>query len=157
MSIGAELASLFHRDLTRLIQQLQAFPEDRLVWQRAGTLNSAGNLALHLEGNLREYIGRQLGDVPYQRHRDQEFTRNDVPLSELITHIEEVRGIVVDTLSNLPAERWNEIYPENVLGASLSVRLFVMHLHSHLTYHLGQVDYLRRMLLWGAAVPYVGL
>ena len=73
MSFQTELAALFRRDLTRLIQQLQTFPEGPALYQQApGVANSAGNLALHLEGNLREFIGRQLGDVPYQRRREQE-------------------------------------------------------------------------------------
>ncbi len=68
MSIAGGLAALFTRDLTRLIQELQAFPSDDILWQRApGVKNSAGNLVLHLEGNLREFIGRQLGHVAYIR------------------------------------------------------------------------------------------
>ena len=60
--LATELAALFARDLRRLQQQLDAFPDDATVWATApGVTNSAATLALHLEGNLREYIGRQLG------------------------------------------------------------------------------------------------
>ena len=60
--LASELAALFARDIARLIQELQAFPDTASVWKTApGVTNAAGTLALHLEGNLRDYIGRQLG------------------------------------------------------------------------------------------------
>ena len=79
MTTAGGLAALFSRDLTRLVQELQAFPSDESLWERApGVKNSAGNLVLHLEGNLREFVGRQLGQVAYKRARDQEFAPNGV-------------------------------------------------------------------------------
>ncbi len=64
--LATELSALFVRDLERLIQELQAFPDTASVWKTApGVTNAAGTLALHLEGNLREYIGRQLGQIAY--------------------------------------------------------------------------------------------
>ena len=75
MSLARNLALLFRRDLSRLIQQIDAFPDDETLWLRLpGITNSAGNLALHIEGNLREYIGRQIGKLPYDRMRDLEFS-----------------------------------------------------------------------------------
>ena len=85
MSFAAGLAALFSRDLTRLIQELEAFPNDEALWQRApGVTNSAGNLVLHLEGNLREFIGRQLGGIAYRRARDQEFALNGATREDLV-------------------------------------------------------------------------
>jgi hypothetical protein len=81
--LASELAALFSRDITRLIQELQAFPDTASLWKtQPGVTNSAGNLALHLEGNLREYIGRQLGHVDYTRDRPAEFGRKDVEQAE---------------------------------------------------------------------------
>lgn len=82
MSIAIELAALVRRDLTRLLQQLQAFPNEAALWQTVpGISNSAGNLVLHLDGNLREYVGRQLGGLPYQRQRNLEFSLKSGPHS----------------------------------------------------------------------------
>ena len=158
MNIPDELSALFHRDLTRLLQQLQAFPSEGALWERAGGIsNSAGNLVLHLEGNLREYIGRQLGKVPYRRERALEFSRTKVPTIELVQRIEEVRKLVPAAISRLSTEEFEMLYPEKVLGASLSTRMFLIHLYGHLNYHLGQIDYLRRVLTGDSAVDYAGL
>src|SRR4051812_23592403 len=96
MSFVDELAALFERDLTRLLQQLHAFAaEEPVLWETSeGTTNSAGNLTLHLEGNLREYVGRLLGGLEYRRTRPEEFARKGVPLAELVARIEDVRRIV---------------------------------------------------------------
>ena len=158
MSLAIELAALFRRDLTRLIQELQAFPDHRTLWQVVpGVTNSAGNLALHLEGNLREYIGRQLGNVPYQRQREVEFSGTDLTAAVMAQGIEDVRELVVRVLSGLSVAELEAKYPEDVLGVPLSVQQFVISLHGHLNYHLGQIDYLRRILTQGSAVDFAGL
>ena len=158
MSLSTELAALFRRELTRLIQELTAFPHQSALWARVeGVTNSTGNLALHLEGNLREYIGRQLGNVPYVRQRDLEFTSTGLPVQEVISRIEAVQDLVPRVVSNLSSDDLDGVYPEQVLAAPLSTRQFLIHLLGHLSYHLGQVDYLRRVLTHGNAIPFVGL
>jgi uncharacterized damage-inducible protein DinB len=157
MAMTEEFAALFSRDLTKLAQQVQAFPDEASIWKRCGTINSAGNLVLHLEGNLREYIGRQLGGVEFRRDRPLEFSATGVSAADLIRRIEEVRGVVAGTFSQLSAERLDATFPENVLGVPISTRQFLVHLNGHLNYHLGQIDTLRRMLNEGAAVEYAGL
>src|ERR1700677_1465896 len=102
MLIAEGLAALFYRDLTRLIQELQAFPTDESLWQRApGVKNSAGNLVLHLEGNLREFIGRQLGHVSYSRTRDREFALSGVSRDDLVQRVEQVQELVVKVIAGL--------------------------------------------------------
>jgi hypothetical protein len=158
MTIGGGLAALFSRDLTRLIQELQAFPSDETLWQRApGVKNSTGNLVLHLEGNLREYIGRQLGGVAYSRARDQEFALNGVSQADLVRRMESVKELVVKVVSQLSDGDLAAPYPERVLETTLSSHDFLVHLHGHLNFHLGQIDYLRRILTEGSAVAFAGL
>jgi hypothetical protein len=158
MTIAGGLAALFSRDLTRLIQELQAFPSDEVLWQRApGVKNSAGNLVLHLEGNLREYIGRQLGQVAYRRVRDQEFALTGVSRDELIRRMEQVRELVAMVVSGLSDGDLAAAYPEMALDTPLSSLDFLVHLHGHLNFHLGQIDYLRRILTEGSAVAFAGL
>ena len=158
MTIAGGLAALFSRDLTRLIQELQAFPSDEALWQRApGVKNSAGNLVLHLEGNLREYIGRQLGGIDYRRVRDQEFVLNGLSRVELVERMERVKELVVKVVSELSDDDLAALYPERVLEMALSSHDFLVHLHGHLNFHLGQIDYLRRILTEGSAVAFVGL
>ena len=158
MSIAEGLAALFSRDLTRLIQELQAFPNDEILWQRApGVTNSAGNLVLHLEGNLREFIGRQLGGVAYHRTRDQEFALNGLSRDDLVQRMERVRELVAQVLEELSDRDFSAVYPEQVLETKLSSLDFLIHLNGHLNYHLGQIDYLRRILTEGSAVAFAGL
>ena len=146
MSMNIDLPALYRRDLNRLVQQLEAF-DDQHLWQvLPGVTNSAGNLMLHLNGNLREYIARQIGAVPYVRDRPREFAARDVPREGLAADIGALPALVPGVLEGLTDRRWQETFPENVLGEPLTNRQFVIHLYGHLNYHLGQIDYLRRAL-----------
>jgi uncharacterized damage-inducible protein DinB len=153
MSAGNELAELFRRDIDRLLQEVKAFPNQADLWQRLpGISNSAGNLMLHLEGNLREYIGRQLGGVAYNRKRDLEFSSSGVPLDELLQRVTAVKQTIPDIVSGLSDAVLDATYPQEVLGAPVSTRKFLIHLQGHLNYHLGQINYLRRTLTEGRAL-----
>jgi len=151
-SPSTELAALFTRDLARLVRQLDALDDARL-WQVApGVTNSAGNLMLHLSGNLREFIGRQLGGVPYVRNRPHEFAARDVSRTAIKAELVELAVLIPGVVERMPAARWDDQFPENVLGEPLTNRQFVVHLYGHLNYHLGQIDYLRRLLTGDGAL-----
>jgi hypothetical protein len=158
MSTSAELAALYRRDLARLSQEIDAFPDGKSLWNTVpGVSNSAGNLALHLEGNLREYVGRQLCAVSYTRDRAAEFGRSDISHMELARRVADLGQQIPALIEKLPAPALELSYPENVLGQELSVRQFLIHLYGHLNYHLGQIDYLRRVLTGQSALPLAAL
>jgi hypothetical protein len=158
MSIAEGLAALYSHDLARLIQELQAFGNDEVLWQRLpGVTNSCGNLILHLEGNLREYIGRQVGGVGYTRVRDREFTLTGVSRDELVRRMEQVKELVTKVVSQLSDGDLAAVHPELVLEKKTSRHDLLVHLHGHLNFHLGQIGYLRRILTEGSAVAFVGL
>ena len=153
MSITSDLGFLFGRDLARLGQQIEAFPTDEALWQTLpGVTNAAGNLALHIEGNLREFVGRQLGNLPYERKRELEFSSKGASRAELSSRFVELSRSIPSVIEELSAEQMEMEYPEVVLGAATSTQEFLIHLYGHLNWHLGQVDYLRRILL-KAGVP----
>lgn len=153
-TISTELAALYRRDLARLVRQLDALDDARLWQVVPGVTNAAGNLLLHLNGNLREFVGRQIGGVPYVRDRAREFAAKDVPRQELTAALTELATLVPGVLERMTDTRWNEMFPEHVLGEPLTNRQFVVHLYGHLNYHLGQIDYLRRVLTGdGALAP----
>ena len=155
MAIHSELISLFTRDLRRVAQEIEAFPTDESLWQTApGVTNSAGNLALHLEGNLREYIGRQLGGIAYTRQRPLEFSTTGLTRADVAARIDAVRETVIPALAKADLDA---LFPENVLGQPLTTRQFVFHLLGHLNYHLGQIDYLRRTNTGDGAIKLTGL
>ena len=150
---STELASLFARDLERLAQELRAFPDTPALWRTApGVSNAAGTLALHLEGNLREFVGRQLGGIAYVRDRPLEFSARDVPQSEIVRRIEAVRDGIPSVIAGLAPETLDRRYPEPYNGAPLSTGKFLLHLFGHLSYHLGQIDYLRRVTTGDGAI-----
>jgi len=79
---------LFGRDLRRLFREIEAFDNEAALWQTGGDVkNSAGNLCLHLCGNLQTYIGAVLGGTGYVRDRDAEFSLKDIPREKLLRTI----------------------------------------------------------------------
>lgn len=156
--LATEIAALYARDIARLIQELRAFPDTATLWRTLpGVTNSAGNLALHLEGNLREYIGRQLGKVDYARERPLEFSLKGMEKDEVIARIEAVHTLVPWVVGGLSSDALVATYPEPFHGSSVSTQQFLIHLSGHLNYHLGQIDYLRRALTGDGAIALTGL
>jgi hypothetical protein len=158
MSISTELAPLFARDLKRLIQEIEAFPSDDLLWQVVpGVTNCAGNLALHMEGNLREYVGRQLGGVPYTRQRPLEFASKGLSAAALLAQLQDMPGLIERIIAGMTEEELDKPFPEQGLPQMRTNRLFLIHLYGHFSYHLGQIDYLRRILTEGKSVDFASL
>lgn len=141
------LRPLFKRDLKKLIKELDAYQSESAIWKvENGILNSAGNLCLHLVGNLNTYIGTNLGDSGYQRNRELEFSQKDVPREELIAMLQKTISIVDSSLAKLNEEDLGNDYPEPVLGETNTTGFFLVHLVAHLSWHLGQINYHRKLL-----------
>lgn len=141
------LRAVVTRDLRALARELQAYPDDAAVWRTfPGVANSAGTLALHLAGNIQHYIGGKLGGTGYQRDRPAEFARRDVPRGELLKEIERAIVAAETTLPRLGAEELAADYPETVGGRTIRTDEFLLHLATHLAWHLGQMDYHRRVV-----------
>jgi Protein of unknown function (DUF1572) len=146
-SVSDELAMLLASDIGRLRHEIASFHTPDLLWRvLPGIANAAGNLALHVEGNLREYVGRQLGGIPYRRDRTFEFAGRNVRTEEILSRLTELEGIIPEVVESLTEQRLDETYPEVVLDLPMTVRQFIIHLHGHLTYHTGQINYIRRLL-----------
>ena len=158
MGFSSELAAHLRRDLTRLVQELEAFPDEQSLWKvLPGVTNSAGNLTLHLEGNLREFIGRRLGHVAFERNRPAEFSSTGVPVAELMRRIKEVRELVDGVVTAMNEEALAASIPAEVLKVQVSAQQFLIHLYGHLNYHLGQIDYLRRIVSGDTSIELAGL
>jgi hypothetical protein len=134
------------RDLDRLETEIRAYASAELLWVVRGEIrNSAGTLCLHLCGNLQHYFGAVLGGTGYRRDRPAEFARRDVPREDLIQQIHAARAAVSLTMPRLDESRLDDEYPERVFDHPVSTRFFFIHLAAHLGYHLGQVNYHRRL------------
>jgi uncharacterized damage-inducible protein DinB len=141
------LISLFERDLTKLKEELLAYQSEENIWKvEANILNSAGNLTLHLIGNLNTFIGGELGKTGYVRNRPLEFSDKNVPREKMLTAIEATIQVIKSALVTLTEEDYSAEYPIQVFEAKTSTEYFLTHLAVHLGYHLGQVNYHRRLL-----------
>ena len=141
------LQLIYSRDLKKLIAEIQAYQQESNIWKTDQQIsNSAGNLCLHLIGNLNAFIGAELGKTGYIRNRPLEFTDKDVPRELLIEKIEETSIVVNTVLGRLTAAELAADYPLVVFEQKTSTQYMLVHLATHLAYHLGQINYHRRLL-----------
>lgn len=142
-----ELNQLFQRDLDKLGQELMGYSDETKLWVIDQQIaNSAGNLTLHLFGNLRHFIGMDLGGVAYVRNRDREFGAKGEPREALIAELDEVKKTVANALLNLEPDRLGDMSIHAFFGYPMSIGYFLIHLYGHFNYHLGQINYHRRLL-----------
>ena len=141
------LSLVFCRELDDLVKELDLFPEEAQIWTTVpGVSNSAGTITLHLCGNIQHFIGARLGGSGYVRNREHEFAARGVPRADLTAEIGRARAAVVSTLATLPESQLAEVCLHVPNGMRLPTGLFLLHLATHLSYHLGQAGYLRRVL-----------
>ncbi|MFL9482690.1 DinB family protein [Chitinophagaceae bacterium LWZ2-11] len=141
------LKSLCRKDLEKLRGEIQAYKDESKIWYiEKNIANSAGNLCLHLIGNLNTYIGAELGNTGYVRDRDAEFSLKNIPRTELIQKINETIVVVEETLNKLHEEKLDEEYPMETSKGKITISAFLLHIATHLTYHIGQINYHRRLL-----------
>jgi Protein of unknown function (DUF1572) len=141
------LKTVFLRDLEKVKKEIEQYQQEQNIWKTAeGISNSGGNLCLHLVGNLNTYIGAELGKSGYIRHRDLEFSLKDIPRRELLIKIDGTLEVVGSTFDQLTDQQLAEDYPAPVLEGNVTTEFFLVHLAMHLSYHLGQINYHRRLL-----------
>jgi len=141
------LVTFFENDLDKLSTEISLFKDDASVWKtKEGITNSAGNLALHLVGNLNHFIGKTLGNTGYVRNRDEEFSLKNIPRERLVSDISDLKDTIKNTLPKLSAEELQKDFPLKIRDEVYSTQNMLIYLLAHLNYHLGQVNYLRRMM-----------
>ncbi|MGW8121984.1 DUF1572 family protein [Roseivirga echinicomitans] len=149
MSIAAQsISELISRDLDRLSVEVAAYSKEENLWITEGEItNSAGNLTLHLCGNLQHFIGAVLGKTGYERNRDFEFAGKNISRDELLIAITETKKVVQETLHRLTESVLYYPFPQRLFNnKEMSTLFFLIHLQGHLNYHLGQINYHRRIL-----------
>lgn len=140
------LIKLFERDFDTLIKEIESYVHEESIWKKTdGINNSAGNLSLHLAGNLRHFLGHILGGSEYQRDRIFEF-EGRVPREELLREIKLAKQEVTESLSQLTDQVLQKDFPLQVFGEPIKTEMFILHLYGHFQYHLGQINYHRRIL-----------
>lgn len=145
--LATDLLLLFRRDLRCLIREVELFPDDVTLWRTVpGIANSAGNVALHVAGNLQHFVGAVLGATGYVRQREREFAQRAGSRASVRVDLEATVAAVEAGLAALTAEVQAATFPAPVGPYRPTTGIFLMHLATHLAFHLGQVGYLRRAL-----------
>jgi hypothetical protein len=145
---------MLHRELAAVQREIEAYPDDESLWRVVpGISNSGGTLALHLAGNLRHFVGAILGESGYQRDRDAEFSARGLPRSHVAGEVGDAMRQVVSTLRTLDPSRLDSDFPIAVgNGVTLRTDVMLLHLAVHAGYHLGQIDYHRRITAGDAKI-----
>lgn len=142
-----DLRIVIGRELGAFQREIELFPDDELVWETPpGIVNSAGNLALHVCGNLQYFVGAVLGKTGYVRDRPLEFARRSGTRAELVGELGKTAGIVDAALSRLSESSFAGEFPEEKRSMTFQTHTFLIHISAHLAFHLGQAGYLRRFL-----------
>jgi hypothetical protein len=143
----SDVHDLFTRDFERLHREIAAYENEANLWAKTDMIaNSAGNLTLHICGNTRHFIGHVLGKIGYQRNRTAEFNTEGLSRSALFEEIAQALKEVQFTLSKLDDKLISQTYPLEVFGDPIRTGQFIVHLHGHFNYHLGLINYHRRLL-----------
>ena len=141
------LIKIFKKNLNKLKVEIELYDNESHLWLTEGEVtNATGNLTLHIVGNLNHYIGATLGNTGYIRKRDLEFSLKSVSRIELLKQIDDTKAVVENTLRQLSEETIQKEYPLLVFKESMTTGFFLIHLTTHLAYHLGQINYHRRLL-----------
>ena len=141
------ITTFFERDLDKLKEEINLFKNEDDIWKiKQGITNPAGNLVTHLLGNLNHFIGKTLGHTDYVRKRDEEFSVKNTPREKLISDINSLKETIKNTLSHLSEEDLEKEFPVKIQEQTFTTQNMLIYLLAHFNYHLGQVNYLRRML-----------
>lgn len=134
--MNAWLSQLYERDLNQLSKEVELFKQPENLWTTLdGVTNSAGNLCLHIIGNLNTYVGKNLGGTGYVRNREAEFSLKGVAASEIVASLAQTNQMTVQVIHNLPETAFRSIYPAQVFGTEMETGYFLIHLATHLNYH----------------------
>jgi uncharacterized damage-inducible protein DinB len=145
--VTESIRTIFLRELRALHREIEAYPNEKDIWAvPAGIGNSAGTLALHLAGNLQHYLGARLGRTNYVRNRDAEFARRGVSRAEILEELDAANIAITRAFERISDSDLVESYPEKISGTTITTGEWLVHLVAHTGYHLGQIDYHRRLV-----------
>ncbi len=145
--ISKNLIAWYLRDLSKLKEEISLYKNEPDIWVLKGDIkNSPGNLTLHIIGNLKHFIGTQLGNTSYNRNRDKEFSDKNSSREGMLIEIDEVIEIIKNVFPKITDETFAKEYPIEFLGQKRLNGEILFILYGHLNYHLGQINYHRRLL-----------
>jgi len=142
-----KIVDLYQRDIDKLIEEINLFKKEKNIWKIKGEVkNPVGNLTLHLLGNLNHFIGRTLGNTDYIRKREDEFSVKNVTREKLVSDLMSLKEVINTSLGNLSDRDLKKEFPLKIRDEILTTELLLIYLLNHFNYHLGQINYLRRII-----------
>ena len=145
------MTKIFHanylQNLNKLKEEVSLYKKENDLWEvKEDIKNPGGTLAIHLIGNLKHFIGAQLGNTGYIRNRDKEFSDRNVSREKIIREIDEVIAILEKVFLKLKDEDLGKEFPIKFLEEKRTIGYILLTLATHLNYHLGQINYHRRLM-----------
>jgi len=138
---------LFEKYLSQLKEEINSYKNEADIWKLAGDIkNTPGNLCLHICGNLKHNIGAIIGKTGYVRNRDAEFSRNNVPKNELLKEVDSAIQMISPVIDKLKDNDLKKAFSSDAISQGGSVGMILLRVGSHLGYHLGQINYHRRLV-----------
>jgi uncharacterized damage-inducible protein DinB len=135
---------LAKQNLPRIVECLQQLSEEEIWWRPNPASNSAGNLVLHLCGNVRQWIISGLGGVDDKRDRDREFAeQGPIPRQALVTQLRRTVRDACRVLAKLSDDSLSRKY--GIQGYRVTELDAVFHVAEHFGYHTGQIIYITKL------------
>jgi len=136
--------SQFQKYAPRIVRCLQLLSEKEIWWRPNEASNAAGNIVLHLCGNVRQWIISGLGGAPDLRERDREFSeRGPVPRRVLISQLKRTVKKACQTIDRVSPKNLSRQF--EIQGFRVSGLLAIAHVYEHFAYHTGQIIYLTKL------------
>lgn len=144
------IKALYLTQLDALREEISLYKNENDLWVLTGEIkNTPGNLCLHICGNLNYFIGALIGNTGYVRDREKEFSDKNTGRESLYKNIDDTKNMIINVFDNLGNYDFTKIYPDNKFGENPTYAFVFARLVSHLSYHLGQINYHRRILEHG--------
>lgn len=138
---------LLLRYLNQLNKEISSYKNEADIWKLVeGISNSPGNLCLHLCGNLQHFIGALIGKTSYLRNRDAEFSKKNVSRHDLLMEINITEEMIAHVFDSLKEDDLKKPFPDKTFGENTTNGGAIVECEAHFTYHLGQINYHRRIL-----------
>lgn len=136
--------SQFEKYTPRIVRCLQLLSEKEIWWRPNDASNAAGNIVLHLCGNVRQWIISGLGGAPDRRERDKEFSeRGPIPRRVLVSQLRSTVKQACWTIDSLPSKTLSQEF--EIQGFRVSGLVAIAHVYEHFAYHTGQIIYLTKL------------
>lgn len=142
-----ELSNLFEKGFEGLKHEIALYRKEEDLWITCCNVNnSAGNLAIHICGSINHFVNHGIGNTPYKRDRNVEFSQKDLSQKQILQTIEKTKANTLKTIKNINPKKLEENFPLESPFGEISSSAAIVILLGHLQYHLGQISYHRRLL-----------